>query len=115
MGMIQIYERSKPKKRLTKAQEELQRQNEQLEAKWASAPKFARTTPKPKAEPVRAYQPAPEKAQPKAGKFDVGSTALPPKKVYTGDKMLGIATMHKSNSVPVFKEEEIKEIGKMRR
>lgn len=34
---------------------------------------------------------------------------------YTGDKMLGIATMHKSNAVPVFSSESAEEISKMRR
>ena len=34
---------------------------------------------------------------------------------YTGDKMLGIATMHKSNAVPVFTDNEAKEISSMRR
>ena len=36
-------------------------------------------------------------------------------KVYTGDKMIGIAVMHKSNAVPVFTEEAAKDISKMRR
>ena len=43
-----------------------------------------------------------------------GSTA-PVHKVYTGDKVLGIATMHKSNAVPVFRAEDAVEISKMRR
>ena len=43
-----------------------------------------------------------------------GSTA-PVHKVYTGTKVLGIATMHKSNAVPVFAEEEAVEIARMRR
>jgi len=43
-----------------------------------------------------------------------GSTA-PVHKVYTGTKVLGIATMHKSNAVPVFAAEEAVEISKMRR
>lgn len=34
---------------------------------------------------------------------------------YTGDAMLGVATMHKSNSVPVFKQEDAEAISKMRR
>lgn len=34
---------------------------------------------------------------------------------YTGDKLLGIATMHKSNMVPVFKQEDAEEIARMRR
>lgn len=34
---------------------------------------------------------------------------------YTGTKMLGIGTMHKSNSVPVFSDDEAKAISSMRR
>lgn len=34
---------------------------------------------------------------------------------YTGDKMLGIGQLHKSNAVPVFKQEEAEEIARMRR
>jgi hypothetical protein len=36
-------------------------------------------------------------------------------KVYTGDKIKGIGTMHKSNAVPVFSDEEAVEISTMRR
>ena len=38
-----------------------------------------------------------------------------PAKVYTGTKMLGIGTMHKSNSVPIFSDEEAIQIATMRR
>lgn len=34
---------------------------------------------------------------------------------YTGDKMKGIGTMHKSNSVPIFTDDEAKDIASMRR
>ena len=34
---------------------------------------------------------------------------------YTGQKMKGVATMHKSNAVPVFTDNEAKEISSMRR
>ncbi len=34
---------------------------------------------------------------------------------YTGDKMIGISTLHKSNAVPVFTQEEAIDIAKMRR
>ena len=44
-----------------------------------------------------------------------GSTAPQPTKVYTGDKMKGIGTMHKSNMVPIFSKEEAEDISKMRR
>jgi hypothetical protein len=40
---------------------------------------------------------------------------LAPAKVYTGTKVKGIATMHKSNAVPVFSDEEAVEISRMRR
>jgi len=35
--------------------------------------------------------------------------------VYTGDKIKGIGTMHKSNAVPVFSDEEAVAIASMRR
>jgi sRNA-binding protein len=38
-----------------------------------------------------------------------------PEKVYTGTNILGIATMHKSNAVPVFSADDAKDISKMRR
>jgi hypothetical protein len=44
-----------------------------------------------------------------------GSTAPQPTKVYTGDKMKGIGTMHKSNMVPIFSNQEAEDISKMRR
>ena len=44
-----------------------------------------------------------------------GVAALAPPKVYTGTKVKGIATMHKSNAVPVFSDEEAIEISRMRR
>lgn len=43
-----------------------------------------------------------------------GSTAAV-HKVYTGDKVLGIATMHKGNAVPVFSPEQAVDISRMRR
>jgi len=44
-----------------------------------------------------------------------GTATLAAPKVYTGTKVKGIATMHKSNAVPVFSDEEAKDISKMRR
>ena len=37
------------------------------------------------------------------------------KQSYTGTKMIGIGTLHKSNAVPVFSEEDAVEISRMRR
>jgi hypothetical protein len=44
-----------------------------------------------------------------------GNATMPAPKVYTGTKVKGIATMHKSNAVPVFSDEEAIDISKMRR
>jgi hypothetical protein len=45
----------------------------------------------------------------------VGTAVRAPDKVYTGTKVKGIGTMHKSNAVPVFSDEEAVEISTMRR
>ena len=44
-----------------------------------------------------------------------GSTARPEPKVYTGTLIKGIATMHKSNAVPIIDQKQAKEISSMRR
>ncbi len=48
---------------------------------------------------------------------DVINTAAPEKKKYTGTLVKGIATMHKSNMVPIFEDqkEQAVEIAQMRR
>ena len=44
-----------------------------------------------------------------------GNATLTSPKVYTGTKVKGIATMHKSNAVPIFSDEEAVDIAHMRR
>ena len=44
-----------------------------------------------------------------------GNALLKPSKVYTGTMVKGIATMHKSNAVPVFSDEQAVDISRMRR
>jgi hypothetical protein len=44
-----------------------------------------------------------------------GPCTSKPSPTYTGTKMIGIGTMHKSNMVPIFSDEEAKDISKMRR
>lgn len=55
--------------------------------------------------------------QPKIPSLNTGNgiAARAPDKVYTGTKIKGIGTMHKSNAVPIFSDEEAVEISKMRR
>ena len=50
-----------------------------------------------------------------SGAISTGFAPLPEKKEYTGTLIKGIATMHKSNAVPVISDEEAESISKMRR
>ena len=45
----------------------------------------------------------------------VGNGLLKERQVYTGTLIKGIATMHKSNAVPVLNDEQAKDIAQMRR
>jgi hypothetical protein len=45
----------------------------------------------------------------------IGNASKKEVNVYTGDKMIGIGNLHKSNLVPVFKDEEAKDLASMRR
>jgi hypothetical protein len=47
--------------------------------------------------------------------FTAGACVKAEKKVYTGTLIKGIATMHKSNAVPIISDEQAVEIAKMRR
>ena len=52
----------------------------------------------------------------RSDQFYKSSSAKKDEKVYSGErKLLGIATMHKSNMVPVFSTEDAEELAKMRR
>ncbi len=44
-----------------------------------------------------------------------GSCSKPSNLTYTGDKIVGIGMMHKSNLVPIFSDSEAKDISSMRR
>lgn len=43
------------------------------------------------------------------------NTSRPERQQYTGTLIKGIATMHKSNAVPIINDEEAKDISRMRR
>jgi hypothetical protein len=47
--------------------------------------------------------------------FTAGPCTKAPDKVYTGTAIKGIGTMHKSNAVPIFTDEQAVEIATMRR
>jgi hypothetical protein len=74
-----------------------------------NAPKKSITDFIPKTPPGRETAPVPSQ--------DTGwvTCVKPLDKEYTGTKIKGIGTMHKSNAVPVFSDEEAIDISKMRR
>jgi hypothetical protein len=49
--------------------------------------------------------------------LDTGKAVAPKKEIqqYTGDAMIGIGQLHKSNAVPIFSKEDAIDISKMRR
>lgn len=54
------------------------------------------------------------KTLPSVGK-SVDVATKPEANVYTGNKLVGIATMHKSNIVPIFNTDAAEDVAKMRR
>ena len=59
----------------------------------------------------------PGRETPRIASMDTGFIACTKtfQNLYTGDKIKGIGTMHKSNAVPVFSDNEAKDIASMRR
>ena len=113
--MIHGYiKKSKPKK-LSKAQK--QQHDEWLADVLKPVPKFSRSNskiikkvPSPKIPPGR--------ETPQIASLNTGfipCTKSVEGNSYTGTKMLGIGTLHKSNAVPVFNDNEAKEMARMRR
>jgi hypothetical protein len=107
------------------ASAEAKRKAEQLEESWKALQKkwgveleekrkkralTAGTLKPPKVAPYRRETP-----QINSLPFTGGPCVKAPDKVYTGTKIKGIGTMHKSNAVPIFSDEEAVEISKMRR
>lgn len=101
--------------------ERLAREWRDNEARWKSmAPKFSSKPVEPKkTKPLTSTGPKfPPGREPVAvNSLDTGwvTCSRPTDKEYTGTKVKGIGTMHKSNAVPIFSDDEAIEISKMRR
>ncbi len=125
--MALLYTRNKPKRKKETAKQKRDREDaaaaaKALKDKWANVPKFSDKNrdkvvqvkktdgpPELKAPPGRETKRLPSKVT--AG----GDATAKEKKVYTGTAMKGVATMHKSNMVPVFDEQHLVDIANMRR
>jgi len=106
------------------ASAEAKRQYEQLQKDWADLKTKWGVTDTSKRKTTVVELPTIAKSQirdsangkPKSlNSWVVGPAAKKESKQYTGNKMVGIGTLHKSNAVPVFSDQEAKEIATMRR
>jgi hypothetical protein len=97
---------------------ELATEWEQNQAKWrAMSPTVKPKKIEPKVTSSAGFQsrPADENRPRSLNSWVTGPVNTKETPKYTGTKILGIGTMHKSNAVPVFSDEEAKDISKMRR
>jgi hypothetical protein len=107
------------------ASAEAKQQAEELEANWKDLLKRQgveneeRSKRRALNSPPLVYNPGPPPGRETVRIASLESTWAPcvqtPNPVYTGTKVRGIGTMHKSNAVPIFSDEEAKEISSMRR
>jgi hypothetical protein len=110
------------------ASAEAKRKAELLKEEWEQrlgnfkkmAPNFGRTPappPKPAGTLKTIMRVPPGRETPYIASRDTGwvPCVKHADQAYTGTKVKGIGTMHKSNAVPIFSDDEAKDISKMRR
>jgi hypothetical protein len=109
------------------ASSEAKKKAEQLDAEWnrrliqfeRMAPKFSTGLHKSPKKTLSDFMPKtpPGRETVHIASRDTGwvPCVKAPDKEYTGTKVKGIGTMHKSNAVPIFSDEEAVDISKMRR
>jgi hypothetical protein len=112
--LIYTHQKSKKKKNLTKKQRELQDSWNELVNKYESKPVMIKSDNRLKykltAPPGRETVKHPSL---NSGHYDCFKPIHG--KVYTGEKMKGIGTLHKSNAVPIFSDDDAKDQARMRR
>jgi hypothetical protein len=110
--LIYTYQKSKKKKNKTAKQRE-------LDASWEAIVKKYDTKKVLKVKSTTLVSPKSyvreTKQYPSLSTFGGACTKPIHGKVYTGDKMIGIGTLHKSNAVPIFTDEDAKDQASMRR
>lgn len=118
-GKIKSKRRKYPSADAARKERELKAEWEQRQAEWAKlAPRFSasKAPAAKKSCPVPQYPPGREPKVYNSLPDTPGAVgARPADKVYTGTAMKGIGVLHKSNSVPIFTDEEAQDIARMRR
>jgi len=109
--IIYTIQRSKKRKPTAKERE--------LAAEWESLKQKYATKPVAKVKKSAKFMPAKNSNYKKNDipSIDTGyhNTYRKPDQFYTGTNMVGIGTLHKSNAVPIFSEEEARDQATMRR
>ena len=111
--IVYTHQRSKKKKKLNAKQRELR-------DSWQELLERHSTPSKKILKNVSPWQPAKPHVRetehyPSLNSFGGSCTKPIHGKVYTGTAMKGIGTLHKSNAVPIFTDEEAKDQASMRR
>jgi hypothetical protein len=110
MGIIYTHQKSK-KRKPTAKQRQLQADWEALLKKYEPTKAIVKTSkPLPKSKPF--IRETPHYPSLNSGFHDTTKKQV---HKYTGDKMIGIGTLHKSNAVPIFSEDDAREQARMRR
>lgn len=98
---------------------ELDESWQELQKKWGIEAEARKKSRAMSAPPLSMPKPHIRDTGPRIPSLNGGKDMTPavkaPDKVYTGTKILGIGTMHKSNAVPIFSDDEAKQISSMRR
>jgi hypothetical protein len=102
------------------ASADAKRKAEALKSDWEALMKKYEPKKPVSTKPVTLSAPAPyrrDSDKPRIPSLNTGwePCVKAPDKIYTGTAIKGIGTMHKSNAVPVFSDEEAVEISRMRR
>ena len=111
MTIIYTYQRSR-KRKPTAKQRELAKQWEELVSKHAPKSSNAAASQHPLQRVVPYRRETPNYPSLNTTEYNTYKKDI---QQYTGDKMKGIGTLHKSNAVPIFTDEEAKDQASMRR
>lgn len=113
MGLIYTHQRSKKKSKTKKEIAEYQAWLDSVKSQTTNFSRGRKVTAVVLKSPKPYVRETPHYPSLSTG----GDTCTKPihGKVYTGDKMIGIGTLHKSNAVPIFNSEDALDQAKMRR
>jgi hypothetical protein len=94
---------------------ELNESWKQLQTKWAVTIEDKKRKQALSAEPLVYTLSGRETTRLPSRGDGTGVASLKPVQMYTGGEMLGIGQLHKSNAIPIFRQQDAEDLSKMRR